>query len=69
MHKEMKSMKENAIWDLIELPRGVKPISCKRIFKTKEDSKCNIERYKTHLITNNYTQKEDINIKRLFCRF
>ena len=43
---EMKSMEDNDVWDLVELPKGVKPIGCKWIFKTKRDSKGNVERYK-----------------------
>ena len=42
MKDEMKSMQDNNLWDLIELPEGMKPISCKWIFKTKKDSKANI---------------------------
>ncbi|RVX07135.1 Retrovirus-related Pol polyprotein from transposon TNT 1-94 [Vitis vinifera] len=34
MKDEMKSMKDNGVWDLVELPKGVKPIGCKWIFKT-----------------------------------
>ena len=26
---EMKSMQENDVWDLVELPKSVKPIGCK----------------------------------------
>lgn len=26
---EMKSMKDNDVWDLVELPQGSKPIGCK----------------------------------------
>ena len=29
MKDEMKSMKDNNVWDLVELSEGVKPISCK----------------------------------------
>ena len=42
MKDEMKSMKDNGVQDLVELPEGVKPIGCKWIFKTKRDSKGNI---------------------------
>ncbi|RVW58138.1 Retrovirus-related Pol polyprotein from transposon TNT 1-94 [Vitis vinifera] len=41
---EMKSMKDNGVWDLVELPESVKQIGCKWIFKTKQDSKGNIVR-------------------------
>ncbi|RDX74579.1 hypothetical protein CR513_45661, partial [Mucuna pruriens] len=66
MKYELKSIQDNDVWDLIELPEGVKPIGCKWIFKTKKDSKGNIERYKTHLVVKGFTQKEDIDYKETF---
>ena len=33
MGEEIKSMRDNDVWDLVELPEGVKPIGCKWIFK------------------------------------
>ena len=66
MNEEIKSMKDNDIWDLIPLPENAKPIGCKWIFKTKRDSKGNVERYKTHLVAKGFTQKEDINYKETF---
>ncbi|XP_074336653.1 uncharacterized protein LOC141673816 [Apium graveolens] len=35
MNDEMESMKVNDVWDLVELPEGVKPIGYKWIFKPK----------------------------------
>ena len=35
MKDEMKSMEDNDVWDIVELPKGSKPISCKWIFKTR----------------------------------
>ncbi|RVX10077.1 Retrovirus-related Pol polyprotein from transposon TNT 1-94 [Vitis vinifera] len=66
MNDEMKSMKDNGVWDLVELPKGVKPIGCKWIFKTKRDSKGNIVRYKARLVAKGFTQKEDIDYKETF---
>ncbi|RDY06522.1 hypothetical protein CR513_09476, partial [Mucuna pruriens] len=66
MKDELKSIQDNDIWDLIELPEGVKPIRCKWIFKTKKDSKGNIERYKACLVAKSFTHKEDINYKEIF---
>ena len=57
MKDEMKSMKDNGVWDLVELPEGVKPIGCKWIFKTKRDSKGNIVRYKARLVAKGFTKK------------
>ena len=33
MEEEIKSMRDNDVCDLVELPEGVKPIGCKWIFK------------------------------------
>ena len=57
MEDEMKSMKDNNIWDLVELRTGMKPIGCKWIFKTKRDSKGNIERYKARLVAKFYSEE------------
>ena len=35
MKDEMKSMKDNDVWDLVEFLEGTKLISCKWIYKTK----------------------------------
>ena len=40
---ELKFMKNNDVWDLVELPKGKKLISCKWVFKIKQDSKGNVE--------------------------
>ena len=66
MNEEIKSMKDNDVWDLVPLPEGVKPIGCKWIFKTKRDSKGDVERYKARLVAKGYTQKEDIDYKETF---
>ena len=66
MNEEIKSMKDNDVWDLVPLPEGVKPIGCKGIFKTKRDSIGDVERYKARLITKGYAQKEGIDYKETF---
>ena len=66
MEDEMKSIENNDIWDFVELPKGAKPFGCKWIFKTKKDSKGNVERYKARLIAKGFTQKEGIDFKETF---
>jgi hypothetical protein len=50
MNGEMKSMKINEVWDLVELLIGVKLVGYKCVYKTKIDSQGNIERYKARLV-------------------
>jgi len=66
MKEELKSMDDNQVWDLVELPENSKQVGCKWVFKTKHDSKGNIERYKARLVAKGFTQKDDIDYKETF---
>ena len=66
MKEELKSMDDNQVWDLVELPESYKQVGCKWVFKTKRDSKGNIERYKAKLVAKGFTQKDGIDYKKTF---
>jgi len=56
MIDELKFRGNNDVWDLVELSKDKKPISCKCAYKTKRDSKGNIESYKARLVAKGFTQ-------------
>ena len=58
MKDELKSMKQNNVWDLIKLPESCKRVGCRWVIKTKHDSKGNVKRYKDRLVAKGYTQKK-----------
>ena len=35
MNVEMESMDSNKVWELVDLPEGIKPIRCKWVYKRK----------------------------------
>jgi hypothetical protein len=60
MKDEMKSMSTNDVWDLVEISKGAKTLGCMWVYKTKHDSKGNIERFKARLVAKGFTQREGI---------
>ena len=66
MSSEMTSLRENQVWDLVELPKGRRAISSKWIFKKKLDADGNVERYKSRLVARGFTQKPGIDYDETF---
>ena len=58
-------MSSNDVWDLVDIPNGVKPVGCKWVYKTKRDSKENVERFKARLVVKGFTQKKGLIIMKL----
>lgn len=50
-------MKTNKVWDLVDLPKERKAIGNKWIFKVKRKSNGSIERHKTRLVAQGFTQE------------
>jgi hypothetical protein len=54
MKDEMRSMSTNKVWDLEEILKGAKIVGYKWVYKTKCDSKGNIEIFKTRLVAKDF---------------
>ena len=46
MEVKINQMNTIVVWDLEEIPNEAKTVGCKWVYKTKCDSKWNVERYK-----------------------
>ena len=66
MQDEMRSMITNGVWDLERIPKWVKIVGCKCVYKTKYDSKENVERFKAWLMAKGFTQREGIDFNETF---
>ena len=66
MEDEMKSMKTNGVWNLETISKGAKTVGYKWIYKTKQDSKGNIESFKVRLVAKGFTQREGIDYNEIF---
>ncbi|GKC13200.1 retrotransposon protein, putative, ty1-copia subclass, partial [Tanacetum coccineum] len=66
MNVEMQSMKDNEVWDLVDLPPNDKTVGSKWLFKKKTDMDGAIHTYKAHLVANGYTQTLGIDYEETF---
>ena len=66
MNAEMQSMRDNQVWDLVELPPDSRAIGSKWLFKRKPDMHGKIHTYKARLVAKGYTQIEGIDYEETF---
>ena len=55
MKDEIRTMSINNVSYLVEIPKGVEIVGLRWVYKTKYDSKRNIERFKIRLIVKGFT--------------
>uniref|UniRef100_A0A2N9HRF5 Uncharacterized protein n=1 Tax=Fagus sylvatica TaxID=28930 RepID=A0A2N9HRF5_FAGSY len=60
INSELESIMANHTWELVDLPRGCKPIGCKWVFKKKLKADGSIDKFKARLVAKGYTQKEGV---------
>ncbi|GJU64084.1 retrotransposon protein, putative, ty1-copia subclass [Tanacetum coccineum] len=60
MNVEMQSMKDNEVWNLVDLPPNGKTVDSKWLFKKKIDIDGAVQTYKARLVAKGYTQTVDL---------
>ena len=66
MEEEMHALAENETWDLVDAPKGVKPIRYSWVYKVKYNIDGSVNRYKAWLVAKGYAQKHDIDYDETF---
>ncbi|GKA55114.1 putative retrotransposon ty1-copia subclass protein [Tanacetum coccineum] len=59
-------MKDNKVWDLVDLPPNGKTVSSKWLFKKKTDMDVAVHTYKARLVVKGYTQTPGIDYEETF---
>ena len=66
MEEEMHALVENETWDLVDAPKGVKPIRYSWVYKVKYNVNGSVNRYKDRLVAKRYAQQHRINYDETF---
>nr|GEY18840.1 hypothetical protein [Tanacetum cinerariifolium] len=66
MNVEMQSMKDNEVWDLVDLPPNGKTVGSKWLFKKKTCMDGAVHTYKARLVAKGYTQTPRIDYEETF---
>ncbi|GKD43871.1 retrotransposon protein, putative, ty1-copia subclass [Tanacetum coccineum] len=66
MNVEMQSMKDNQVWNLVDLPPNCKTVGSKWLFKKKTDMDGNIHTYKARLVAKGFTQTYGVDYEETF---
>ena len=56
----MRALAENETWDLVDAPKGVKPIKRRWVYKVKYHNDDTVNRYKVRLVAKGYAKQHGI---------
>ena len=67
MQVEMKSFKDNNVWELVTLPKNKKLVGSKWVYKVKVDGDGHDVRFKARLVAPGFTQTKGADYDETFC--
>ena len=68
MKSEIRSIENNATWDLVDKPIGKNVVGTKWIYKVKYHADGTIEKYKARLVAKGYAQEEGVDYEETLLR-
>nr|XP_033508801.1 uncharacterized mitochondrial protein AtMg00810-like [Nicotiana tomentosiformis] len=66
METEMKALEDNRTLDVVDLPKGMKAIGSKWVYKIKYKASGEVERFKARLVAKSYSQREGLDYNKIF---
>ncbi|BBN67319.1 transposable element gene [Prunus dulcis] len=66
MNIEMEALQKNNTWDIVDLPKGTKPVGCRWVFTVKYNADGTVERYKARLVAKGFTQIYEVDYQDTF---
>jgi hypothetical protein len=66
MNEEMKSIKKNDTWDLVDLPKEKESIGVKWVYKTKYKVNGEVDKYKERLVAKGFAQEYGVDYNETF---
>ena len=63
---EIEAIERNETWELTDLPKGMKKIGVKWVFKTKLNENGEVNKCKAWLVAKGYAQQHDIDYTKVF---
>ena len=66
LNSEMKSMRDNDVWELVPRPKNVNIVGSKWVLALKVNEKGEVERYKARLVAQGFTQRKEVDYSEVF---
>ena len=66
MSEELEAFRRTHTWDIVPMPPGANPVSCKWVYKIKTKADGSVERYKARLVARGFTQEYGIDYEETF---